>query len=255
MKIAIIYNKNIQTEKVVEEFKRTSPFEWVTAENASEYDLIISFGGDGTTLKCVPYAIESGKPIVAVNTGNVGFLTTYTTNEIDKIIDDLSRSKIIYDEKPLLECEIDGKNYYALNDFVLERNHAEICETNLFSLSFDGQFVNDYYADGIIVATQTGATGYSFSAGGPILHPDLKANVVSVICSRSTKGSSIVVNQDTEINIKTKRATHPCNLFCDGVFLQEIAVGKEILIKKSSKTIKLAKIGDFFSLLNNKILG
>ncbi len=255
MKIAIIYNKNIQTEKIVEQFKRISPFEFLTVENVRECDLIISFGGDGTTLKCVPYALESGKPIVAVNTGNIGFLTTYSSNDIQKIINDLTHSKIIYDEKPLLECEIDRKKYYALNEFVLERNHTEICETNLFSLSFDGQIVNNYYADGIIVATQTGATGYSFSAGGPILQPNLKANVVTVICSRSTKGASIVVKQETEISIKAERATHPCNLFCDGIFLRKISAGKEILIKKSNKTIKLAKTGEFFSLLNKKILG
>ena len=254
MKIAVIYKKDEQTNIIVEQFKELCNFEVVNLANSDNYDLIISFGGDGTTLKAMPFALSSNKPLISVNTGNLGFLSSYSQLSLSQLIADLNENNVQYLDKVVLECDINGKTFYVLNEFLLERMHGSICETNLFSIEINGIKVNDYYADGVLVATPTGSTAYSFSAGGAILHPELNGLIVNTLYSHNAKCSSFIIPNEYFVKLQVEKSSQPCNLYGDGVLLSEIQINQPILIKKSKKVLKLAKSKEFFSLLNNKLL-
>ena len=258
MKLAIIHKNNDSTVELVEQFKSVCPFETCSLSslsNGTEYDLIIAFGGDGTILKAVPYAVQSSKPIIAVNTGNLGFLSAYSPDQLKQLLQDISNNCIEYEEKNLLECNFDNKTCYALNEFVIEREHSLRCESNRFTVYFNGNFANEYTADGILIATPTGSTGYSFSAGGAVLHPNLNGYSVTAICSHLPNCASYVVPTDYNVEIKVSKSTKPCNVFCDGVFVGNIECERSIKINQSNKTIKIAKSNDFFAVVRSKLLG
>lgn len=253
MKVAIISKNDELSGNCKDYIISSNLFEFVDIDcKTSDLDFIISIGGDGTTLKCVPFATKFGVPIVSLNTGNVGFLSAYAKEEIQKLLLDLKNGSYLLEDRELLELEISNKRIYALNEVVVERNHSS-CQIAVFDFCISGEEAISYSGDGILVSTPTGSTGYSHSAGGAILYPSVKALVATAICPRKTNANSIVYPIDKEAQITVQRAELPCGVFVDGVKCGELQPGEHITINASITKLKIIKTKQFFTLLNQKI--
>ena len=253
MKLAII-TKNDETSKNCAEYIiSTGLFDIVNLNSAlNNVDFIISIGGDGTILKCVPYAMKFNAPILSLNTGNVGFLSAYSKNQITQLMDDLKNNSFIVQDRTILEVKLKNKKLYALNEIVVERSHQN-CQIALFDFSIDGEEDISYSSDGCLIATPTGSTGYSYSAGGAILHPDCNVLIATAICPRGTKANSIVYPNNKPAKITVKKSAMPCNAYIDGIKCAEMMEGDFLTVKSSRKKLKIVKTKDFFALLNQKI--
>lgn len=225
----------------------------LTEYKANDLDLIISFGGDGTALRCVEYALKCDCPILAVNTGNLGFLCAYESSNIDKLLNDIKNNTYNYQLRDILQLKLDGRFFYALNDVIIERNHSNRCETNTFQLVINNEVAQVIDSDGYVIATPTGSTAYSLSAGGAILHPSSKAFIATPICSHSSKCSSIVYPNDFTTKIQLKRANAPANIYCDSDFKGILKVDETLEVILHHKQLKTVKSDDFFAVLNNKL--
>ncbi|MCB0516097.1 MAG: NAD kinase [Chitinophagales bacterium] len=163
---------------------------------AAQIDYLLTFGGDGTILDAVLLVKDSQIPILGINTGRLGFLTSYNKNEIDLVINALKHDNFIIDSRTLLRLEsssgIFGKNNYALNDFTIRRNDNSTLIT--VHTYLNDEFLTSYWADGIIVATPTGSTGYSLSCGGPIIIPQSGNFVITPVSPHNLTVRPIVLS-------------------------------------------------------------
>ena len=213
-----------------------------------KYDLIISLGGDGTFLSTAKQFLDT--PIVGINLGNMGFLTEIDKNDFYIKIIDILTGNFTIEERFLLETEVQGKKLYALNDMVISRGSlTRLLKMNLY---FDDKFVDNYRADGIIISTPTGSTAYSLSAGGPIVDPKLDIILVSPICAHSLHHRPLVISGDTEVKFYVDEDRYM--IMADGQESFYNEKGTEVIIKKSSKTVKIVKFNDscFFDTVRKK---
>lgn len=158
-------------------------------------DCILVFGGDGTMLYASTHAKQ---PILGINLGNVGFLTQYESDvTADTIEQAISHGEVF--ERNLVETSVAGHHLVALNEIALKTTTARPITLSVY---VDDQFVDKYHADGLIVATPTGSTAYSLSAGGPVLDPDMDALVINPICPHSLHSRTLVVKGDSKVQIK-----------------------------------------------------
>ena len=212
------------------------------------YDFIISLGGDGTFLATARSFFDT--PIVGINLGNLGFLSEIDKDNMESELKRILDGDFRIEERFLLESEIFGKKYYALNDFVINRG----CITRLLNLElyFNNKFVDNYVADGIIVSTPTGSTAYSLSAGGPIVEPNLDVFVISPICAHSLHQRPVIISSDTEVKIISKMSG--ILVMADGQEVNDSESLKEIIVRCSDKKVKVIKNTKncFFDTVRNK---
>jgi NAD+ kinase len=205
--------------------------------------LVIVIGGDGSMLKVASTLAEQGVPVVGINRGRLGFLTDIVPEEIEKSLDEILAGKFKVESRFLLDVGIAGKSGQvklgsAMNDVVLHPGvAAQMIE---FELYIDGQFVYNQASDGLIVATPTGSTAYSMSAGGPIMHPRLDALVLVPMYPHSLSSRPIVVDSDAEITvvIGERHDTTP-QISCDGSVVYTTAVGDVLTIKRKPQQLQL----------------
>ena len=215
------------------------------AEPQANYDFIISLGGDGTFLAA--NRIFLGTPVFGINLGHLGFLAEAETKDIGKVVTKLINKEYRVEERGILEATVNNKKMVALNDIVIGRiNSARLLELNL---SFNGEHVDRYKADGLIIATPTGSTAYSLSAGGPIVDTKLDVTVVTPICAHSLHQRPIVANADTLIDIECD-----INNFLVTADGQVSGEGKTVTIKKSELKARIIKLSDkcFFDIVREK---
>lgn len=267
MKIGLYSKDDAFSEKCLNNFKNESGLDCIdlkadakkdcanifNGEKVGKLDFIVCFGGDGTTLRCVEFAAQNDIPIISVNTGSLGFLSAYTPESLNYLYDHIKNNEIEFEEKSLLNFELDGKSHIALNEVTVQRALSEYSETAKFYFSLNGKLADEFSGDGVIISTATGSTAYSLSTGAPILSPDVNAFLFSAICPHSLHARSLVFSDKDEISIEIKRISGDCNVYYDGKLAGKMQQNGEIFIKKSEKTIKLAKINDFYSRLNNKL--
>lgn len=209
----------------------------------SHCQLAIVIGGDGSMLKVASTLAEQGVPVVGINRGRLGFLTDIVPEEIEHSLDQILSGKYKLESRFLLDVGISGKAGHsplgsAMNDVVLHPGvAAQMIE---FELYIDGQFVYNQASDGLIVATPTGSTAYSMSAGGPIMHPKLDALVLVPMYPHSLSSRPIVVDSDSEITIVIgeRHGTRP-QISCDGSVVCTTNVGDELTIKRKAQQLKL----------------
>jgi len=239
--------------KELEKFGIKSGFIGEKADNT--VSLIVVFGGDGTILSSAPTAINSGVPIVTVNTGTVGFLSGYEVSDIEQLAKEIADNKLEFSTRTLIDIEFKGQKFTALNDAVIERDKAYKGHSVIskIALKIGGKSVYDLSSDGIIIASPTGSTAYSLSAGGVILTPDINSFIATPICSHSLSTRPIVYN-DAEIVEVTLSDGADCILSSDGRPVAEIKQGETVKISKSEKTLKIA-VGkyDFFGKIKHKL--
>src|SRR3984957_14165635 len=220
-------------------------------------DLLIVLGGDGTLLSAARLAAERGVPILAVNLGGLGFLTTVSQDEIYSILEELFSGKHRVSERVMLEAEIIRagsviRRQIALNDAVL--NKAALARIMDLELRVDGEYVTTYKSDGLILSTPTGSTAYSLSAGGPIVQPAVEAFVVTPICPHTLTNRPLVIPDTAKIEIDFE-AQETVFLTLDGQVGIELVKGDRIVVRKAPEKLHLVipSKKTYYKVLRNKL--
>ena len=222
-------------------------------------DLAIVVGGDGTLLNAARSLVDFQVPILGVNLGRLGFLTDVSPSEISLRLEEILSGQFREERRSLLHAEIVRNTRAvtqadALNDVVVhKRDVARMIEVDTF---LDGQFVNAYRADGLIIATPTGSTAYSLSGGGPIIHPELETVVLVPICPHTLTNRPIVVNGNREIEVLVNESnTTHTQVTCDGQISLAIEPGDRIVIRKKRRKLRLIHPTghNYFELLRAKL--
>ena len=162
-------------------------------------DLIISIGGDGTILRIARIIVPLAVPILGINLGKLGFITEVDGNDVLPDLPELLRTGGWVEERAMLEAQLEGKSFQALNDVVIRSTAVSLVNIRV---GIDGESLATYRADGIIVATATGSTAYSLAAGGPILHPQSKDIVVQPISCHLGLSHSLVLPPQSVVELK-----------------------------------------------------
>lgn len=232
----------------------------VGRENAvKDCDLLVTLGGDGTLLNAIKYINKKNMPIIGINVGDFGFMTEIGPGEALEILDKTLKGKSHFSFRSLLEIFLYRNNkkigiFKALNDAVITKEAVSRIMT--LRIDIDGKVVTSYLCDGLIVATPTGSTAHSLSAGGPIVQPTTPCVVISPICPHTLSNRPLVVNENSQISVSpTGKEARKIMLTVDGqefIPLEE----KDILkIKKSLKKIRLISSDkrDYFEILREKL--
>jgi len=225
----------------------------------SSYDMLISIGGDGTMLRAVTLVRNSGVPILGINAGRLGFLATVQKENIAAFMQIVIDKKYKISKRTLLSLTCDPENNaieglnFALNEITVGRKDT----TSMITIEtyLDDEFLNSYWADGLIIATPTGTTGYSLSCGGPILTPDVKSLVITPIAPHNLNARPLVIPDTTEIRIKVSGREEQYLVSLDSRITS--ATNDSILtIKKTDFEINMVEIPQetFLKTLRTKLL-
>lgn len=218
-------------------------------------DIIVSIGGDGTLLIASQLAINYEKPLLGINSGKLGFLTEFDLEHISDYLHFFKHGMYVIEERMLLSVSInDGKSYNVVNDVVISRGGF----SRLVALEayLDNDMIGKYFADGIIVASPTGSTGYSLSAGGPIVSPDIESMIVTPICAHSIQIKPVLINSNKTVVIKLNcDRQQEVQISIDGKIIDQLACNSIIKVSKSTKKLKLLRVKElqFFTLVRNKL--
>jgi NAD+ kinase len=203
-------------------------------------DYFISAGGDGTLLESVTYVGKTEIPILGINTGRLGFLATVSREETEKAIGLMCDGKMKTDKRTLLNLSSDQKLFngfsYALNDFtIMKKDTSSMITVHVF---VDGELLNSYWADGIILATPTGSTGYSLSGGGPLVLPGTESLIVTPVSPHNLTARPIVISDKSEITFKIEGRSKKFLVSLDSRF-ETIDDSVKLKIKKAPFKVRL----------------
>jgi NAD+ kinase len=221
-------------------------------------DLMIVFGGDGTLLSAARALGGAKVPILAVNLGGLGFLTSVTLDELNPLLEQVLAGNYLTSERMMLDAKIiradkPAERQCALNDAVA--NKGERARMLDFDVSVDDNHVARYRADGLIVATPTGSTAYSLAAGGPIIHPSMGAFVITPICPHMLTNRPLVVPDGSQIDLDFTPADEPVHLTLDGQVSFQLAPKERVRVTKSANRVALIRPPSktYFEILRNKL--
>jgi len=227
-------------------------------EIRNKADMVIVLGGDGTLISAVRILGKKETPILGINLGRLGFLTETRASDAVKAIKSVLdgdyrmerrmklHSHLLEDDEKVLEIDV-------LNDLVI--NKADVARIIEMSLFINGVLVNEYRADGLIVATPTGSTAYSLAAGGPIVHPSLETMIITPICPQGLSNRPIVISDDSEIEIRINTDGERVSITYDGQIYHQLDTEKTITVKKSSTSTHLIvpKDKNYYALIREKL--
>ncbi|MCL2631219.1 MAG: NAD(+)/NADH kinase [Firmicutes bacterium] len=209
-------------------------------ELARVADIMFVFGGDGTILKIVKECAENNTLIFGVNLGGMGYLTEAGREGFSEIFKEIESKNYILDERAILEAEFKGEVYYALNEAVVERGHkTKILKTEV---KVNGVSAGKFNSDGVIVATPTGSTAYSLSAGGPIVAPDLEGFIIVPISPHSLNSRPVVASDLNPITITLLSHDEEAHLNLDGEVKHTLSKGDTVVIKKAPFKAKFIRL-------------
>ena len=223
-----------------------------------ELDIALTLGGDGTLLSTAREVAPHGVAVCGINMGQLGFLTEIELSELAPSMERVIRGDYYLEERPMLEAVIDRPEgpivaASALNDVVVAKGgFSRMIRLKLF---IDDHLTANYPADGLIVATSTGSTGYSLSAGGPIVGPNLNVTIITPICPHSLNTRSLVVSDKEEIRIETQATHEDIVLTIDGQTLYNLRSGDKILVRRSPFRARFVKFNgrSFYESLRTKL--
>ncbi len=220
-------------------------------------DLVVVLGGDGTLLSAARVTAAVDVPVLGVNLGSLGFLTEVPLQQLYPMLEAIGQGRAAVEHRSLMEVEllrgneIRG-NYLVFNDAVV--NKTALARLNTYDLFIDKAFVSSYRADGMIVATPTGSTAYSLSAGGPVLMPSVQAFVVTPVAPHSLTHRPLVVPDSVEIEILLRSEEEVAYLSLDGQPGLDLRDGDRVRCRRSEHQVKLFRTGtDFFHVLRTKM--
>lgn len=219
-------------------------------------DFLITVGGDGTILDAVTFIRDSGIPILGINTGRLGFLSNVSKENIREAIKALMRGEYIIDNRNLLDlqcADLDLDLNFALNEVTVSRKDTTAMVT--VHTWINGDYLNSYWADGLIIATPTGSTGYSLSCGGPIIMPGCQSFVITPIAPHNLNVRPFVIPNTMEIKLKVEGRERQFLVSLDSR-IYALESGSELTINLQNFQIKMVKteIQDFAETLRNKLL-
>jgi len=222
-------------------------------------DAVLALGGDGTMLAAVRGLHGLNKPLIGVNIGSLGFMTSVSEQDMERALHCLRDETFILSERRVAECSVSfedggaGERYRALNDVVI--NSGASSRVVRLEVSAGGSLVTTYVCDGLIVSTPTGSTGHSLSAGGPILLPETDAFVVSVICPHTLSSRPLVVPDTTVIRIRICDALHSLRLSVDGQVGRELRSGDVVEVRRGAQPVRFLHLPDYdyFRVLRQKL--
>ena len=226
-------------------------------ELASDTDMLFSVGGDGTLLDTIPFVRGSGIPILGINLGRMGFLSSVSKDEISDAVENVFKSNYVLEKRALLTLTqpagIFGDLNFALNDLTIYRNNTtSLIVVHVF---VDDLFLNSYWGDGLIVSTPTGSTAYSLAAGGPIISPGSQNFVIAPIASHNLTVRPIVIQDSSEIKIRIEGREEKYLMTMDS---RHSAISKqdELIIKRCGFDVNLVQMNnkDFYSTVRDKLL-
>lgn len=225
-----------------------------------EFDCAVVIGGDGSLIEAARALYGRNVPILGINMGTLGYLTEVEVGSIEEAASRLFHGDYGIEDRMMLEGSLgDDRKEVALNDIVVARKSA--LRLVHFMLYVNGELLNSYEADGVIISTPTGSTAYNLSAGGPIVEPTAAMIVITPICSHALNTSSIVLSAEDELVIEIGEGKHDaveeaCAAF-DGAGTETMVTGDRIVIRRaeaSAKIIKLSKVS-FLETLRRKMKG
>ncbi len=225
----------------------------------SETSLFVSFGGDGTMLKAITYIKDSGIPLVGVNTGRLGFLSTIDVTAVQKVITDFVAGQYTIEERTMVGLYSDTsikafeEVSVALNEITVSRKDTTAMIT--VATYLDGEYLTSYWADGLIIATPTGSTGYSLSCGGPVMAPGTNSLILTPIAPHNLNARPLIIADHTEIRLVVS-GREPQHLVSLDSRIASIDNGTELLIKKAPYTLKMVAYSSesFLKTLRKKLL-
>jgi NAD+ kinase len=227
-------------------------------EAASQADLTVVVGGDGTLLAAARLLGDRQVPILAINHGGLGFLTEVTLEEMYPAIERVLAGHFITEHRMMMDVEVARTNrriaaYRALNDVVI--NKGTLSRMIELEMLVDKQYVSRFRADGLIVATPTGSTAYSLSAGGPIVFPTMSAMIMTPICSHTLTNRPIVLPPGVKIEIVLTSAQDDVQVTIDGQVGMKLENDDKITVEKSDIAVKLVAPADknYFDVLRGKL--
>ena len=220
-------------------------------------DFFISIGGDGTFLETVSFVRDSGIPIVGINSGRLGFLATISKEDIDKAVDDLLNNNYEIEERTLIELNTKGQLFkdfnFALNEFSIQKTYSS--SMIKIEVKVDNEYLNTYWADGLIISTPTGSTAYSLSAGGPIVVPNSKNFIITPISPHNLTARPLVLSDDKSVCVRVSGRSKEFLASID-YKSETFDESLELQIKRADFTISVIKLkgNSFFSTLRNKLM-
>ncbi len=266
MKVGILGKKNkVKDENIVLEI-----IEWLQKEgyetvrfatqtDIDDVDVVLVLGGDGAILHASLIAASKAIKIIGINYGNLGFLTEYEKDERNRILEllaQLNEGNCRILKRSLIQVEVQGKTYFALNEIALQRDNRLDARKNsqILRLQVNTNEGTDVIAgDGLLFCTPTGSTAYSLSAGGAILTPEVPVFMMTPICAFSMRTRPVVFADSEVITVQIVRGKSI--VFCDGLAIAELPENTEIRIKKAPFTadFPVREGSDFFAKVRNKL--
>jgi NAD+ kinase len=237
----------------------TEPSEGRSREQvAAASDLLLVLGGDGTLLAAARVAAPRGIPILPINMGSLGFLTSFMLEELYPALEDILAGRLTISERVMLHAELQRGDKIldkqtVLNEVVI--NKGALARMIELELSIDKDFVCRYRADGLIVASPTGSTAYSLSAGGPIVHPSVESFIITPICPHTLSDRPVVVGDTSIIEVKLSAGTESVFLTLDGQKGIPLQATDRVRISRGQQRLKLIQTPNksYFEILRNKL--
>ena len=244
-------------ERVVAFLDRHSVSSLIEPDELTNVDLVISMGGDGTFLKAACMVGEREIPILGINKGRLGFLADVLPSEIEDVLEHVLRRDYMIENHTVIKLEADGECVdccpFALNDIaVLKRDTASMISIKAY---VNGEFLVNYQADGLIIATPTGSTAYSLSNGGPIIVPQSGSLCITPVAPHSLNIRPIVINDTSVIELGVCSRSHNFLVAIDGRSMK-LTEGTRLTIRKADYMVKLVKLKNqrYFSTLHRKLM-
>lgn len=254
--VEVIVSEKLITHLHRRDVKRLKLKSFSHKDNLRKTNFFISVGGDGTLLESVTYVGKSNVPILGINTGRMGFLATTNRTDVQQAIEDLLGGNFTIDERILLRLYSSKPLFdnipFALNDLTIMKKDSSSMIT--VHVHVDGELLNSYWSDGIIVATPTGSTGYSLSCGGPLVYPKSDSFVITPVSPHNLTARPIVISDSSEISFSIEGRSKQFLISLDSRY-ETVDASVQLKVKKEKFTIKLVLLPGYhyFKTLRQKL--
>jgi NAD+ kinase len=247
----------IQCKQAEIRIKEANTFDSYETLKKHQVDYVISIGGDGTILDTLTYVLDLEIPVLGINTGRLGFLASVDMNNATKSIENLAKGHYQLDTRLVLQLESDIELFdgikYALNDFVI---HKKDTSSMIIIHSYiNGEFLNSYWSDGLIISTPTGSTGYSLSCGGPIMYPNSSSFAVTPIAPHNLNVRPIIVNDENVLSFEIEGRATSYLISLDSRS-ETVSNNAQLAIKRAGFGFNLVRFNDenYLNTLRNKLM-
>ncbi|GAB4363746.1 MAG: NAD(+)/NADH kinase [Calditrichia bacterium] len=254
LQLSVVCSQDLLKNKIVSKNLRDCQF-LPDKEIPDHCDMVLSFGGDGTMLRTIHIVGKRQTPVLGVNVGGLGFLTELPLENFEKIFTDILQGNFYIEERLMLEGKLEDQEepMYALNEITIEKGRStRVIEV---SVEIDGKYFNDIVADGLIISTPTGSTGYSLSSGGPIVVPTTDCIILNPICPHSLTNRPVILPATSRLSTQIFSAFPEVIISADNQDVREVPSRTHFTIGTAPFKAQLVKhiASDYFTILRNKL--